>query len=159
MDIEVRKNRYRKIALVLNVIFVVGLIGHALLFFVMDTRFRPLVMDTETFNTRVVLRESAEFLFSICYLVYAIGHIFLLVMTAFRKISVPIKTVLAYFGLQLVWMAACTLPFACMDRSAWGNYFAPLWVPIAEIAIMCVVGLLLQVRRRPDHSIAPTERR
>lgn len=141
------RQKYRRMALRLDIAFVAGLLAHSIILFVMNARFDP-ATGSNALYSRIMMGEAAEGLFFLCFLVYFVGNIRLTVLTATGKIKVPRKTVASYFGVQFVLMAVCTLPPAWLDGGPWGDYLGPLLWPAVGILILFAVGMFIQARRR-----------
>ena len=120
-------DRNKKIILILDVLLFVGLLVYSVIFLII--------------NKRLMWRQAAETIFTVCSFVYVIGHILIIYSFASRRISASLRTIFLYFTTQVGLMFLCTVPFAVFDLSFFGDYVFPIWSTVGILLILLFVTL------------------
>lgn len=134
-------DRNKKIILILDVLLFVGLLVYSVIFLIINKSLNPATIAGNDIHIRLMWRQAAETIFTVCSFVYVIGHILIIYSFASRRISASLRTIFLYFTTQVGLMFLCTVPFAVFDLSFFGDYVFPIWSTVGILLILLFVTL------------------
>ena len=94
-------DRNKKIILILDVLLFVGLLVYSVIFLIINKSLNPATIAGNDIHIRLMWRQAAETIFTVCSFVYVIGHILIIYSFASRRISASLRTIFLYFTTQV----------------------------------------------------------
>lgn len=117
----------KRTIIILDAFLFFGLFSHSVILLILNNTLVPGEIAFSGASTRIMWRQAAEAIFSICSSIYVIGHFILFGMALGQKKSRSFRTICLYFVFQIVLLCSATIPFAVLDMNYWGDYMFPVW--------------------------------
>ena len=117
----------KRTIIILDAFLFFGLFSHSVILLILNNTLVPGEIAFSDGSVRLMWRQAAEVIFSICSSIYVIGHFILFGMTLAQKNARSFRTICLYFVFQIVLLCSATIPFAVLDMNYWGDYIFPVW--------------------------------
>jgi len=136
-------NRRKNIVIALDAFLILGLLGYAIGFFIMNKRINP--MDTSvsyaTVEQRLFWRGFLEKIYTASSVVYILGHVIVIYNALAKKIRFSFKSVAIYFFAQVGIILLCVVPIGLFDYAYFGDYLFPLRNMMVVLSLLFVVSM------------------
>ncbi len=138
------ENKLKKILLILNGFLVLGLLGSSIIFFILNKVLNPadIASNLSAVELRFFWRDFAGTMYTVCKLIYIVGHIVVISTAMINRITFSFKILVSYYLLQIVIMFLCVVPIALLDSTYFTNYIFPLWSLIITLVLLFIISIL-----------------
>ena len=109
-------DRNKKIILILDMLLFVGLLVYSVIFLIINKSLNPATIAGNDIHIRLMWRQAAETIFTVCSFVYVIGHILIIYLFASRRISASLRTIFLYFTKKALAAAKRLFPLLSMKK-------------------------------------------
>lgn len=141
---HITKGWWKNLFLLSDAVFILGLLAFAIIFFTINKSLPP---ASGEYERRLFWRNIADNAYAICEAIYILGLILAIFGSVIKNTWFSLKTIAAYYAVQIVIMAVCILPFALLDRTWFYSYIFPLWSTLIVVSALFVISLLILVIR------------
>jgi len=139
--------KYHKCIRILDVILVIGLIAHSIIFLIINKSINPKelmgIWNEETMHMRLYWRQCAEIIFAVGGLVYCVGLVIVLWKSASKRVKIPLKDIVVYLIMQIITMLLSTVPFGLFDIMFFDDYIFPVWGTTGILILLFATYIIL----------------
>ena len=141
--------REKRIVFGFSAVLAAGGLFHSIVRTWLDVRFSSFghIGECEAAR-RLFWRGIAEQTFGVCCVFYVLGLIALGILLLKRDHIIPAKKVWGFFLLQLLVLAAVTLPFAAANAAFFGDYSMPFFSVAPTLLLLCGIYRGVSIRKR-----------
>ena len=146
-------NILKAAALTLSILLAVGLLVHSVTFFCLNQFLDPFsALSAQEAALRLSGRDVSETVCSVVSLLYAVGLIFFALLICRKNCPVSGRKLCLFFVSQLALMAVCTVPFALLQPSFYGDYLTPILSYFNPLLLVCILYLVVSKVCHPERS-------
>lgn len=143
-------NRRKNIIIALDIFLILGLLGYAIVFFIINKTINPMdpSVSYATLKQRLFWRVFAEKMYAACSAIYVLGHIIVIYNALAKKIRFSLKSVAIYFFAQVGVMLLCVVPIGLFDYAYFDDYLFPLRSLIVVLSLLFVASMFTVSRKK-----------